>query len=86
MGEVGDAKVDIWALGIITFTMIDGLSPFFDSSEELIKENILKNEVNFNGDDWEGVNSECKDFIRLCLNKDPKKRPSAVELNNHAFI
>jgi serine/threonine protein kinase len=78
--------MDIWALGCITYTIIDGLSPFYDETEDLIKENILNNEVSFNGENWVDVTPECKEFIKECLNKDPKQRPSAEDLNDHAFI
>jgi hypothetical protein len=32
--DVGDQKfkVDIWALGILTFYIIEGLTPFYDES------------------------------------------------------
>ncbi len=30
--EVGDHKVDIWALGILAYSMIDGFTPFYDES------------------------------------------------------
>jgi serum/glucocorticoid-regulated kinase 2 len=44
-GEVGDSKVDIWSVGALTYNIIEGMSPFFDETEDKIKENILNNEV-----------------------------------------
>jgi len=40
------------------------LSPFYGETEDIIKENILKNEVTFVGEAWDDVSDECKDFIR----------------------
>ncbi len=36
-GEKGDSKVDIWALGVLAYTIIDSMSPFWDESDEKIK-------------------------------------------------
>ena len=44
-GEVGDSKVDIWSVGALTYNIIEGMSPFFDETEDKIKENILNNDV-----------------------------------------
>ena len=85
-GENGDSKVDIWSLGVLTYTIIEGMSPFYDETEDKIKENILKSEVSFNSDSWLTVEEDIKDFIRLCLNKNPALRPTADELNEHLFI
>ena len=63
-GGVGDAKVDIWALGAVTYAIIESLSPFYCETEDIIKENILKKEVIFHGEAWDDVSDECKDFIR----------------------
>lgn len=44
-GEVGDSKVDIWSLGALVYNIIDGMSPFYDITEDQIKDNILNSEV-----------------------------------------
>jgi serine/threonine protein kinase len=57
--------------------MIDGMSPFYDETEDKIKENILNTEVSFTSDVWDLVSDDCKDFIRKCLNRNPENRPTA---------
>jgi serine/threonine protein kinase len=52
-GEVGDSKVDIWSLGALAYYIIDGMSPFYGETQDSIKENILKSEVQFTSDAWE---------------------------------
>lgn len=44
-GEVPSAKVDIWSLGALAYNIIDGMSPFYDETEDKIKKNILNGEV-----------------------------------------
>jgi serine/threonine protein kinase len=53
------------------------MSPFYDETEDKIKENILNTEVSFTSDVWDLVSDDCKDFIRKCLNRNPEKRPTA---------
>ena len=36
-GEVASAKVDIWSLGALAYNIIDGMSPFYDETEDKIK-------------------------------------------------
>ena len=92
--------MDVWALGILTYYMIEELTPFYGEPEgdlidektknqaklELIKQNIHNKEVEFTSDPWNYVSEDCKNFVRKCLNKDPKLRPTALELNSEPFI
>ncbi len=36
-GEVASAKADIWSLGALAYNIIDGMSPFYDETEDKIK-------------------------------------------------
>ena len=35
--ELGDSKVDIWALGVLAYNIIDDLSPFVQETDEETK-------------------------------------------------
>lgn len=85
-GHIGDAFVDIWAVGVLTYFIIDEITPFLDETEEGTKDNIIHHHVQFESDAWKHVSEHCKDFIKKCLNKDPTRRPNVEELLEHPFM
>jgi serine/threonine protein kinase len=84
--EIGNSKVDIWALGVLAYNIIDDLSPFAEESDLETRKAIINNPVNFNSEAWEHVSDHCKNFIKKCLNKDAAHRPSAEDLLEDPFI
>ncbi|EPY53453.1 CAMK/CAMK1 protein kinase Cmk1 [Schizosaccharomyces cryophilus OY26] len=85
--RVGYGKsVDIWSIGVITYFLLCGYSPFVRSSQVEVIEAILANNYGFHEAYWSGVSSIAKDFIRKCLEDDPAKRLTATEALQHPFL
>ncbi|EEB07754.1 CAMK/CAMK1 protein kinase Cmk1 [Schizosaccharomyces japonicus yFS275] len=78
--------VDIWAIGVITYFMLCGYTPFSRNSSVQVMNAILTNDFTFHEKYWDHVSETAKDFIRQCLNDDPSKRPTAEQALEHPFL
>jgi calcium-dependent protein kinase len=81
-----DNKCDIWSIGIITYVMLTGILPYEGESNAKIFNKILTEEVNYNHPKFNFISNEAKEFIKLCLEKDPQKRISAQKLIENNWI
>jgi len=86
--KVGHGKpVDLWALGVITYFLLCGYTPFDRDSDFEEMQAILNADYSFTPlEYWRGVSDSAKDFIRRCLTIDPNKRMTAHEALQHPFV
>ncbi|KAI0454689.1 kinase-like domain-containing protein [Xylaria acuta] len=86
--KTGHGKpVDIWAMGVITYFLLCGYTPFDRDSDFEEMQAILNADYSFQPIDyWRGVSDHAKDFIRRCLTVDPNKRMTAYEALSHPFV
>lgn len=81
-----DAKVDVWAVGVICYTMICGYPPFWSENMADMLHMIKHGDYNFDGPSWESVSDETKSFVSYLLTRDPSKRPTSDECLMHPFL
>ena len=86
--KTGHGKpVDLWALGVITYFLLCGYTPFDRDSDFEEMQAILNADYSFTPVEyWRGVSDSAKDFIRRCLTIDPAKRMTAHEALQHPFV
>lgn len=84
-GHLYTFKTDIWSLGIVAYTILEGIVPFNTrkiKNEVILLEMMRSSEYKFKLTNTE----EAKDFIVKCLQFEESKRPSAIELLEHPWI
>eukprot|EP00924_Labyrinthula_sp_SR-Ha-C_P007980 augustus_masked-scaffold_41-processed-gene-2.16-mRNA-1 protein AED:0.37 eAED:0.37 QI:0/0/0/0.5/1/1/2/0/1058 len=74
---------DIWSLGVTLYAIVYGKMPFTGSTKEKLINRICNNQVSF---PQGAVSEQCKSIIRLMLEKNPNKRPTAQILLSHPWI
>ena len=81
-----DEKCDIWSIGAMTYLMLCGEPPFNGHSNNEIFKKIVKEKIKFKSYMWKNISNNAKDFVKICLNKNSTKRPSAQEALNHIWF
>ncbi|KAF1993990.1 Ca/Cm-dependent protein kinase B [Amniculicola lignicola CBS 123094] len=86
--KTGHGKpVDIWALGVITYFLLCGYTPFDRDSNLEEMQAILVADYSFTPlEYWRGVSQTAREFIRRCLTVDPAGRMTAHEALSHPWI
>ncbi|XP_028659824.2 myosin light chain kinase 3-like isoform X2 [Erpetoichthys calabaricus] len=77
---------DMWSLGVITYMLLSGLSPFLGENDNETLNNILSCRWDFEEEEFKNVSEEAKDFIRKLLIKDKSWRISATESLKHPWL
>ncbi|XP_072294076.1 myosin light chain kinase family member 4 isoform X2 [Eucyclogobius newberryi] len=77
---------DMWSLGVITYMLLSGLSPFLGDDDNETLNNILACQWNFEEEEFTDVSDEAKDFITLLLVKSKSWRMSATESLKHPWL
>eukprot|EP00090_Calanus_glacialis_P017073 TRINITY_DN26683_c0_g1_i1.p1 TRINITY_DN26683_c0_g1~~TRINITY_DN26683_c0_g1_i1.p1 ORF type:complete len:316 (+),score=110.29 TRINITY_DN26683_c0_g1_i1:29-949(+) len=77
---------DIWSVGVITYVLLSGLSPFLGDSNMQTFNNITSLRFTFEEDEFDPVSSLAKDFIQKLLVLSPADRLSATEALKHPWI
>ena len=87
LNEKYDTKTDIWSLGITCVELVEGEPPNGEMKPGKVMEKIACSPPKVEEIiDPNEHTDEFIDFVRLCLEVDPSKRPDAAQLLKHPFI
>jgi len=79
--------VDVWAIGVITYFLLCGYTPFDRDSSAEEMQAILACDYSFEPEEyWQDVSEDARDFISKCLQIDVDKRITAEECLKHPFL
>ncbi|POR32064.1 Calcium/calmodulin-dependent protein kinase, partial [Tolypocladium paradoxum] len=87
MDQKGHGKpVDMWSLGVITYTLLCGYSPFrSENLGDLLKE-CTSSQVVFHERYWKDVSQDAKDFILCLIVPDPNERWTSRQALGHIWL
>ncbi|XP_064634017.1 twitchin-like isoform X9 [Lineus longissimus] len=77
---------DIWALGVLAYVLLSGLSPFAGEDDLETLQNVKRGTWDFDSEGFKNISDEGKDFIRKCLQKQPGKRLTIHECLEHKWL
>ncbi|XP_078524381.1 myosin light chain kinase 3 isoform X2 [Lissotriton helveticus] len=77
---------DMWSVGVITYMLLSGLSPFLGENDTETMNYIVNCNWDFNAEAFEEVSEEGRDFISQLLVKEKSCRISAAQCLKHAWL
>ncbi|NWV18143.1 MYLK2 kinase, partial [Origma solitaria] len=77
---------DMWSMGVITYMLLSGLSPFLGDDDTETLNNVLSANWYFDEETFESVSDEAKDFVSNLIIKDKSARMSADQCLQHPWL
>ncbi|XP_075432395.1 myosin light chain kinase 3 isoform X1 [Ascaphus truei] len=77
---------DMWSVGVITYMLLSGLSPFLGESDAETMNYIVNCNWDFDSETFDQVSEEAKDFISKLLVKEKSCRLSAGQCLKHDWM
>ncbi|XP_060750061.1 myosin light chain kinase 2, skeletal/cardiac muscle isoform X1 [Tachysurus vachellii] len=77
---------DMWTLGVVTYMLLSGLSPFLGDDDSETLNNVLTVNWYFDEETFEHVSAEAKDFVSNLLIKERGGRLSAAQCLKHPWL
>ncbi|XP_020559708.1 death-associated protein kinase 2 isoform X1 [Oryzias latipes] len=79
-------EADMWSIGVITYILLSGASPFLGDTKQETLGNISAVNYEFDEDFFGNTSELAKSFIRQLLEKDTRKRMAIEDALNHPWI
>lgn len=79
-------EIDMWACGVIMYTLLAGFPPFWHRKQLIMLRAIMEGRYEFVSPEWDDISDEAKDMIRKMLTVDPHCRLTAREALGHPWL
>ncbi|XP_012726930.2 death-associated protein kinase 2 isoform X1 [Fundulus heteroclitus] len=79
-------EADMWSIGVITYILLSGASPFLGETKQETLGNISAVDYDFDEEFFSNTSELAKSFIRQLLEKDTRKRMTIQDALNHPWI
>ncbi|CAM1295998.1 Uncharacterised protein g1436 [Pycnogonum litorale] len=79
-------KTDMWSVGVITYVLLSGLSPFMGDTDCETMANVTKGNYDYEDESFDEISEEAKDFINKLLVKKQSERMSAADCLKHTWL
>ncbi|KAJ8333645.1 hypothetical protein SKAU_G00409640 [Synaphobranchus kaupii] len=79
-------EADMWSIGVITYILLSGASPFLGDTKQETLANITAMNYEFDEEFFSHTSELAKSFIRQLLEKDTRKRLTIQDALNHPWI
>uniref|UniRef100_A0A673NM84 non-specific serine/threonine protein kinase n=1 Tax=Sinocyclocheilus rhinocerous TaxID=307959 RepID=A0A673NM84_9TELE len=79
-------EADMWSIGVITYILLSGASPFLGENKQETLANVSAVDYEFDEEYFSNTSALAKDFIARLLLKDPKKRMTILDSLQHPWI
>lgn len=79
-------EADMWSIGVITYILLSGASPFLGETKQETLGNISAMNYDFDEELFSNTSELAKSFIRQLLEKDTRKRMTIQDALNHHWI
>uniref|UniRef100_A0A915PIB0 Protein kinase domain-containing protein n=1 Tax=Setaria digitata TaxID=48799 RepID=A0A915PIB0_9BILA len=81
-----DFYTDMWSIGVITYILLSGISPFLGETLGDTYVAVEKGEWEFDDEAFQGISDAAKDFISKLLIMDQKQRMLPEDCLHHSWI
>ncbi|OPJ84993.1 myosin light chain kinase 2, skeletal/cardiac muscle isoform A [Patagioenas fasciata monilis] len=79
-------STDMWSMGVITYMLLSGLSPFLGDNDTETLNNVLAANWYFDEETFESISDEAKDFVSNLIIKEKSGRMSAGQCLQHPWL
>ncbi|XP_072647767.1 serine/threonine-protein kinase 17A isoform X2 [Canis lupus baileyi] len=77
---------DMWSIGVLTYVMLTGISPFLGDNKQETFLNISQMSLSYSEEEFDVVSESAIDFIKTLLVKKPEDRATAEECLKHPWL